>query len=232
MVTKITGVVMTTNISFSKIFNVMALCSLAVLAGCQQSAQNGIGVGTDPGAVTYTDTSSIGTIDDGAIYTGVIDSLDSAYDTRIGNYAYDASAPAVAFDQATGVNQVNSTFVNPAPARTANFRAVSADGKTIYFDQDSVRVQQEALSAIERHAQALTSSGRQVTLFGHTDETGSAAYNQSLGERRNLSVARALASYGVPASQISTVSYGEEKPASFGRTEADYAQNRRVVISY
>jgi len=37
---------------------------------------------------------------------------------------------------------------------------------------------------------------------------------------------------GVPGSQISTVSFGEERPASFGSSEMDYAQNRRVEIRY
>lgn len=160
-----------------------------------------------------------GTGTDSDIYSAAVDSLDGAYDTRIGEYTYDANAPV-------------SSYVNNAPARTPGFQSVSPDGRTIYFDLDSTRVQSDALPILQQHAQAIISSGRTVTLYGHTDKQGSAAYNQSLGERRNVSVARALASYGVPSSQISTVSYGENKPAVRGNNEVAYAKNRRVEINY
>lgn len=160
-----------------------------------------------------------GTGTDGDIYSAAVDSLDGAYDTRIGEYTYDANAPV-------------SSYVNNAPARSPGFQSVSSDGRTIYFDLDSTRVQSDALPTLQQHAQAIKSSGRRVTLYGHTDKQGSAAYNQSLGERRNVSVARALASYGVPASQISTVSYGEQKPAVRGNNESAYMKNRRVEINY
>ena len=71
-----------------------------------------------------------------------------------------------------------------------------------------------------------------VRLEGHADERGSREYNIGLGERRAQAVRRMLLIQGASASQISTVSFGEERPAEFGSSEDAYAVNRRVVIQY
>ena len=71
-----------------------------------------------------------------------------------------------------------------------------------------------------------------VRLEGHADERGSREYNIGLGERRSQAVRRMLLIQGASAAQISTVSFGEERPAEFGSTEEAYAQNRRVVFQY
>jgi len=71
-----------------------------------------------------------------------------------------------------------------------------------------------------------------VRLEGHTDERGSREYNIGLGERRAQTVRRALLVQGVAEAQITTVSYGEERPAVEGSDEAAYAQNRRVELVY
>ncbi len=69
-----------------------------------------------------------------------------------------------------------------------------------------------------------------VRLEGHTDERGSREYNIGLGERRAQTVRRALMVQGVAEAQITTVSYGEERPAVEGSDEAAFAQNRRVEM--
>jgi len=71
-----------------------------------------------------------------------------------------------------------------------------------------------------------------VRLEGHADERGSREYNIGLGERRAQAVRRLLLLQGVSAGQISTVSFGEERPAADGSSESAYAQNRRVEIIY
>ena len=71
-----------------------------------------------------------------------------------------------------------------------------------------------------------------VRVEGHADERGSREYNIGLGERRAQAVRRLLLIQGASSSQISTVSYGEERPAAFGSTESDYEKNRRVELSY
>jgi len=83
------------------------------------------------------------------------------------------------------------------------------------------------------HAKYLASHGSaRVRLEGHTDERGSREYNIGLGERRAQAVRRALLLQGASEGQISTVSYGEERPAVPGHDEAAWAKNRRVEIVY
>jgi peptidoglycan-associated lipoprotein len=73
---------------------------------------------------------------------------------------------------------------------------------------------------------------RRIRLEGHTDERGSREYNIGLGERRALSVRRYLLLQGVSSDQLTTVSYGEERPAVLGSNEQAWAQNRRVELVY
>jgi peptidoglycan-associated lipoprotein len=86
---------------------------------------------------------------------------------------------------------------------------------------------------VAAHARFLNgSTARQVRLEGHADERGSREYNIGLGERRAQAVRRALLLQGVGETQITTVSYGEERPAAAGNDEAAYGRNRRVEIGY
>src|SRR5262249_32017999 len=100
-------------------------------------------------------------------------------------------------------------------------------------DYDKAEIKQEYLPIIAAHAKYLTGNGgRKVRLEGHTDERGSREYNIGLGERRAQAVRRALMLQGVGEAQITTVSYGEERPAVQGSDEAAYAKNRRVEFTY
>ena len=103
---------------------------------------------------------------------------------------------------------------------------------TIYFDFDSYEVRAEDADIVNRHSIQILDTGASVRLEGHADERGSREYNIGLGERRAQAVRRMLMIQGVPASRISTVSFGEERPAAFGSDEESYAQNRRVEIKY
>lgn len=106
-------------------------------------------------------------------------------------------------------------------------------GMVIYFDFDSSEVRPQDQELVSRHAMEISGNSRlRVRLEGHADERGSREYNIGLGERRSQAVRQMLMIQGVSASQISTVSFGEERPASFGSSEMDYAQNRRVEINY
>jgi peptidoglycan-associated lipoprotein len=70
-----------------------------------------------------------------------------------------------------------------------------------------------------------------VTIEGHADERGTREYNLALGERRAQAVKNVLVAMGIPASRISTISYGKERPAVVGSSEEAYAQNRRAVTT-
>jgi peptidoglycan-associated lipoprotein len=105
--------------------------------------------------------------------------------------------------------------------------------RVVYFDFDSSEIKGTGTDVVAAHAKYLaTHSGTRVRLEGHTDERGSREYNIGLGERRAQSVRRALLLQGASDAQISTVSYGEERPAVPGHDEAAWAKNRRVEIVY
>jgi OOP family OmpA-OmpF porin len=69
-----------------------------------------------------------------------------------------------------------------------------------------------------------------VTIEGHTDNTGSDAYNQKLSEQRASAVKDYMASQGVNPSTISAVGMGETSPTDDNSTKEGRANNRRVVI--
>ena len=105
--------------------------------------------------------------------------------------------------------------------------------RVVYFDFDRADIRADSQSVVAAHARYLAGNPAQkVRLEGHADERGSREYNIGLGERRGQAVRRALLLQGVAELQLSTVSYGEERPAAAGSDEQAYSLNRRVEIVY
>jgi peptidoglycan-associated lipoprotein len=103
----------------------------------------------------------------------------------------------------------------------------------IYFDFDRSDIRPEYATLITSHARFLAgSSGVKIRVEGHTDERGSREYNIALAERRAQAVRQALMLQGAGDGQLTTVSYGEERPAVAGSDEAAYEKNRRVELVY
>jgi peptidoglycan-associated lipoprotein len=103
----------------------------------------------------------------------------------------------------------------------------------VYFDYDRSEIRTEFNDLLAAHAAYLaTRPSMQVRLEGHTDERGSREYNIGLGEQRAQAVRRVLMLQGAAADQVTTVSYGEERPAAFGSDEESYGLNRRVELVY
>ncbi|WP_017445947.1 peptidoglycan-associated lipoprotein Pal [Gayadomonas joobiniege] len=104
---------------------------------------------------------------------------------------------------------------------------------TLYFDFDDSKIMGKYFDILEAHASYLRANpSARLIIEGHADERGTPEYNIALGERRAKAVARYLQNLGVSNTQISTVSYGEEKPLNKSRTEAAFAENRRAVLVY
>lgn len=107
------------------------------------------------------------------------------------------------------------------------------DQLVVYFDFDSSDIRADFNSMLAAHGQYLAgNTGVQLRLEGHADERGSREYNIGLGERRAQAVRRILMLQGATAEQLTTVSYGEERPAVFGSDEESYTLNRRVELVY
>lgn len=99
----------------------------------------------------------------------------------------------------------------------------------VYFEFDSFNLTSASQDALNMAAEWLIANPNiRVQIEGHCDERGTTEYNLALGERRASSVRDYLVMKGVPVSQLSTISYGEERPAVPGFDEASWAQNRRA----
>jgi peptidoglycan-associated lipoprotein len=147
--------------------------------------------------------------------------------------ATSTNAAVPADESQTAGADASSAFGAGAGAGVAGPSGAQLQNRTIYFDFDSSEVKAEYNGVIMAHARYLASNpSTRVRLEGNTDERGSREYNIGLGERRAQSVRRALTLQGVTEGQITTVSYGEERPAVTGHTEEAWARNRRVDIVY
>jgi peptidoglycan-associated lipoprotein len=104
--------------------------------------------------------------------------------------------------------------------------------KPIYFAYDQSTLSPEGQSTLQEIGK-LMKEVPEITarVEGHADERGTNEYNLALGERRSKTVQDYLSSYGVQASRLQTISYGEEKPATDGHDESAWKQNRRVEFT-
>lgn len=109
-------------------------------------------------------------------------------------------------------------------------QTVGQFGDRILFDTDKFNVDAQDQTVLQAQAQWLARyPNTRVTVEGHADERGTREYNLALGERRANSAKNYLASLGVDAARIQTVSYGKERPQALGSDESAWAQNRRAV---
>ena len=105
--------------------------------------------------------------------------------------------------------------------------------RSIYFAYDQYVIDAKQLPIVEVHARFLmTNPKMSIVIEGNCDDRGSREYNLSLGARRAESIRRAMLVFGVAASQLSTASFGAEKPLALGQDEESWAKNRRSDIVY
>jgi peptidoglycan-associated lipoprotein len=99
----------------------------------------------------------------------------------------------------------------------------------IYFDFDKSTLKPLARENLTKKAKWLRANPRfSIQIEGHCDEQGANHYNLALGERRASATAKFLTGLGISESRISTISYGEERPAVPGHNEEAWAKNRRA----
>ena len=127
--------------------------------------------------------------------------------------------------------------------KRAQEAGVLAKGKVVFeqtFAEDRVKfklgsaeLSDDAKSALNEFATRVKGLTDQyfIEIQGHTDDTGSEAYNEDLGQRRAESVRRFLSrEHKLPLNRMSTISYGDTLPVESNKTRAGRAANRRVVI--
>ena len=102
-------------------------------------------------------------------------------------------------------------------------------GDRVYFDTDQSGIRSDAQSILAAQAQWLNRyPGVMVRIEGNCDERGTREYNFALGARRAQAVADFLSAHGVPASRITTISYGKEQPIDPGTGDDAWQHNRNA----
>ena len=105
-------------------------------------------------------------------------------------------------------------------------------GDRIFFDTDSSVVRADAQATLDRQSQWLAQyPNYAITIEGHADERGTREYNIALGARRAAATRDYLASRGVPAQRMKTISYGKERPVAVCDDISCWSQNRRAVTA-
>ena len=132
-------------------------------------------------------------------------------------------------------SSVSMDRTNDATAISASASGAYSDSgltsqNILYFAYDKSDVNSEGRSKIRSLAKVIKDNDLSVRVEGHCDERGTREYNLALGEQRAKTVAELLIINGVPSAKVSTVSYGEEKPAVSGSNENSWSKNRRALV--
>jgi peptidoglycan-associated lipoprotein len=103
-------------------------------------------------------------------------------------------------------------------------------GDRVFFENDSSELTSQSVATLEKQAQWLQIYNQYTfTIEGHADERGTREYNIALGARRAQTVRDYLASRGVQAQRMHTISYGKERPVAVCNDISCWSQNRRAV---
>jgi peptidoglycan-associated lipoprotein len=204
--------------------------ALLISAGCQRKPGYVTPVGATDVVPEYSDGGWEIISEEPATsttYTEVPDStvIDSWDSTPIGSDWSDGSS-------STGQSFTGEDTTGSIPEPTSLIGSRDEEtlaANTIYFGFDSSTIRQSEFASLNNVVAFLQNNpGARIKVEGHCDERGTSAYNLALGQRRAASAREYLINAGIDASRLSTLSWGEDRPAALGKTEADYAKNRRA----
>lgn len=196
---------------------VLSLLTVATLASCATNAQTGAAVGAGGGAVVGGVIGKVaGSTAKGAIIGAVVGGTAGALiGARMDRQAQELKQ-----------NIPGATVERVGEGIQVTF----ASGLLYDFDSDAVKA--EAQSNLRALAGSLDNyPDTDLVIIGHTDQVGSAAYNQGLSERRSAAAARYLTAQGVSGARIATRGLGETEPVASNDTEAGRSANRRVEVA-
>ncbi|MGQ0564724.1 MAG: OmpA family protein [Gemmobacter sp.] len=172
----------------------------------------------------------------GAVIGGLLGATRESGSDRFGNAIVGAAIGAAV---GGGVGTILDQQANELRGQVGNNVQIINEGnqlrvvmpQDILFAVDSATLQQTLVSDLRAVAQSLQKyPNSTVQVIGHTDNTGAAAYNQDLSQRRAGSVAAVLRDYGVPGGRIVSIGRGEDQPVASNLTPEGRQQNRRVEI--
>ncbi len=122
------------------------------------------------------------------------------------------------------------------PQQRTDLNTLLAKLADAFFDYNQTTIRADASTTLGANVTAIRNilaeyPTEKLLIEGHADERGSSEYNLALADKRSRSAQEFLATRGIPQSQLSILSYGEERPACTDQTEACFQQNRRVHIA-
>ena len=184
----------------------------AIIGSTTGHAGAGTAIGAGVGALT------------GAVIGGTLEQTDKQNDELKGR-----------LDKNQAALDENQRLIDELRRRGADVhgssRGVVVNLPDILFDFNKASLTTEAKSTINEISQVLGKvKGRTIAVEGHTDSIGSVSYNKRLSDSRAASVARELASDGIPKSQMRVQGLGEGVPIATNSTEEGRARNRRVEV--
>lgn len=147
--------------------------------------------------------------------------------------AASAAGDAAAKDDAASKQAPAQPVMTAKQAEAARGMAVTEEKSSpfadVLFDFDKSDIRDDAKRICQEVAAYMKKNpGKKLLVEGHCDDRGTAEYNMALGDRRASSVKNYLVSLGVPASALSTVSFGKERPVDPAQNEDAWAKNRRA----
>jgi len=104
--------------------------------------------------------------------------------------------------------------------------------KNLFFETDKHAIRPESFPELNRLAEWVQAYKLQVEIAGHTDNTGTAEYNQTLSQNRAEAVRAYLLARGVAPGQATAAGYGPAQPAASNAHPEGRAMNRRVEIRF
>ena len=193
-----------------------------ILAGCQGGGLGGLG-NTGTGALLGAGAgAALGTL------AGGNDTRNALIGAGIGALA--GGAVGYYMDQQEAALQADLAASGAAVTRQGDNLLVSLPAG-VTFDFDSSVIKSEFIGPLSNVAQTLVEyESSIVNVMGHTDNTGSAAYTQTLSEQRAQSVANFLIQRGVNPARVYSQGFGLTRPIADNSTAAGRAANRRVEI--
>ena len=155
--------------------------------------------------------------------------------TPIAPAAASTSAPASNNSRPSQVASSTSPRL-PDAATRARIQDLLNRIQDAYFDYNQHTLRPDAEVALRTDAQTLADIIKQypdfkLTVEGHCDERGSDEYNLALGDARAKQTKEYLATLGLPANQLVTISYGKDKPVCEDHDEACWQKNRRAHLT-
>ena len=146
------------------------------------------------------------------------------------------NVPALPAGNSIGADSVNpASLVDPTQGfrQPDGFEGWYADhdvfkDQTVLFDYDKHNVKPSEVDKLREVARRMKNfPGMALRIEGHCDERGTEEYNRSLGDRRAQAIREFLATEGFDPGMMPTITFGEDKPADPGHTDAAFTRNRR-----